>query len=295
MSVIVQRLKSNPIIIPEMDESIGTNINGPSLIKVPDWIKEPLGKYYLYFAHHSGKYIRLAYADYLEGPWRIYKPGTLKLEDSFCTSHIASPDIHIDNENKEVIMFYHGRPSTGDLNKSQTTKQAVSKDGINFSANPEVLGAAYWRCFHWNGFYYAVTMSGILYRSDRLKGKFEKGPDIFEKIDIRQRHMAVKVVEDTLYIFYSIKEDTPEHIVVSRLRLSTDWTKWRVESYESVLEPETDYEGAGFPLGKSESGAIHHKVRQLRDPGIYDEDDKTYLFYSIAGESGIAAARIISI
>src|SRR5437016_6077328 len=76
---VVRRLAGNPIITPATDSSIGSNINGPSLIRAPKWLEHPLGKYYLYFADHRGKYIRLAYADHLEGPWRIYKPGTLQL------------------------------------------------------------------------------------------------------------------------------------------------------------------------------------------------------------------------
>ena len=53
-----------PIIIPSMLKgNDGDNINGPSLIKVPGWVENPLGKYYLYFANHDGKYIRLAYSD----------------------------------------------------------------------------------------------------------------------------------------------------------------------------------------------------------------------------------------
>ena len=75
----IKRLAHGPIIYPELDASIGTNINGPSLIRVPDWLPDRLGTYYLYFGHHQGKYIRLAYADRLEGPWTIYKPGTLQL------------------------------------------------------------------------------------------------------------------------------------------------------------------------------------------------------------------------
>jgi hypothetical protein len=42
---------------------MGDNINGPAAIRVPEWIENPLGNYYLYFAHHQGTYIRLAYAD----------------------------------------------------------------------------------------------------------------------------------------------------------------------------------------------------------------------------------------
>ncbi|MEM7361206.1 MAG: hypothetical protein AAF431_19135 [Pseudomonadota bacterium] len=66
--------------IAEQEGSV--NINGPAVIKVPDWIENPLGEYYLYFAHHKGDYIRLAYADQPAGPWQIYEPGVLSLVDS---------------------------------------------------------------------------------------------------------------------------------------------------------------------------------------------------------------------
>ncbi len=82
-SVKVTRLLDRPIISPDTDPSIGSNIQGPSLIKVPDWVSDPLGKYYLYFADHKGQYIRLAYADEVTGPWKIHVPGSLRIEESF--------------------------------------------------------------------------------------------------------------------------------------------------------------------------------------------------------------------
>ena len=33
-------------------------------------------------------------------------------------------------------------------------------------------------------------------------------------------------------------------------------------------------------------------VRQLRDPAIYEEDGSVYLLYSVAGEDGIAIAKL---
>jgi hypothetical protein len=94
----IARLPGNPIIRPHMDARMGTNINGPSLIRVPHWIDDPLGTYYLYFADHKGHYIRLAYADRLEGPWRMYEPGTLQLAQSHflttpprCATRAAAP------------------------------------------------------------------------------------------------------------------------------------------------------------------------------------------------------------
>src|SRR5687767_15557512 len=89
----IRRFPENPIIRPNMDARMGDNINGPSLIRVPDWVERPLGRYYLYFGHHDGRYIRLAYADDLHGPWQTHKPGVLPLAASHFAGHIASPDV----------------------------------------------------------------------------------------------------------------------------------------------------------------------------------------------------------
>jgi len=65
------RLPTNPLVTQQHDDSLGNNnINGPSLIRVPSWLPNPLGSLYLYFANHQGKSIRLAYADDIEGPWQ---------------------------------------------------------------------------------------------------------------------------------------------------------------------------------------------------------------------------------
>ena len=82
MKIKITRFVDEPIIPPFLDQEIGSNINGPSLIRAPDWI-EGLGKYYLYFADHKGDNIKLAYSDKLEGPWKILSGGTLKLENSY--------------------------------------------------------------------------------------------------------------------------------------------------------------------------------------------------------------------
>ena len=43
-SVHNDRHGDGPNIRPSMDNSMGSNIYGPSLIKVPDWIENPLGQ-----------------------------------------------------------------------------------------------------------------------------------------------------------------------------------------------------------------------------------------------------------
>ncbi len=300
-----KRLSSNPIITPALDESIGTNINGPSLLRVPDWLPNPLGRYYLYFAHHQGESIRLAYANELAGPWTVYSPGTLRLELTPCYHHIASPDMHIDEENRRILMYYHGpsvRREELDTDplirrypflEGQRSLLAISDDGLNFTSDSEILGPSYLRVFRYPdtaaGWHYALAMPGILFRSRDGRTNFEPGPVLFSH---DQRHTALLLRDDILYVFYSRAGDCPEHILCSTVDLRPDWKEWKASAPFSILEPETDYEGVNLPLEPSQRGAIHEPARQLRDPGIYQEDGQIYLLYSVAGESGIALAEL---
>ena len=281
----IERLPDNPIIRPHMDARMGDNVNGPSLVRVPEWLPDPLGRYYLYFGHHRGEYIRLAFSDRLSGPWTTYEPGVLDLKDAYTTGHLASPDVHVDDRNREFRMYYHG-PVPG---HGQQSKIALSADGIHFTAYPENLGNSYFRVFRWRGATYALGMPGIFYRSSDGLKDFEEGPVLFSE---DQRHTALKLDGDTLSVFYSNAHDCPERILRSRVGLTPDWMNWQASGAEVILEPETDYEGADLPLEPSRRGWSPERVRQLRDPGIYREDADTYLLYSVAGEYGIAIAKI---
>ena len=285
----VRRLPENPIIRPHMDDEMGGNINGPSLIRVPDWIENPLGQYYLYFGHHKGRYIRLAFADDISGPWRIHSPGVLSLEDSYFAGHIASPDVHVDAENRQIRMYFHGVDLTAGDSRRQQTRVALSENGLDFAVRPEILGNPYFRVFQWRGDHYAIGMPGVFYRSsDGLSG-FEQGPTLFSP-DIR--HCAVIVDDDSLLLFYTNVGTTPERILLSTIELTSNWRNWRESKPAVVLEPEMDWEGSDEPLLPSVRGLVHGTVRQLRDPAIFTEDGQTYLLYSAAGESGIAIAEL---
>ena len=50
------RFSQNPIIHAELDEDLGRNINGPSLVRVPERVLQPLGRYCPYFAHYHGTF-----------------------------------------------------------------------------------------------------------------------------------------------------------------------------------------------------------------------------------------------
>ena len=279
------RLFDRPIITPHMDDRIGENINGPSLVRVPDWVENPLGRYYLYFAHHRGKYIRLAYADALAGPWHPYEPGTLPLEESFYSGHVASPDVHVDDARREIRMYYHGHTPR----EPQTSRVALSTDGIRFTARPEILGPSYFRVWRSDSWWYAIGMPGRLFRSRDGLTDFEEGPTLFTP---DMRHTAVLVRGHTLHVFYSNVGDAPERILHSTIDLRRDWRDWTATPPETVLAPERDYEGADLPLEPSVRGWAPRRVRQLRDPAIFCEGEDVYLLYSVAGEHGIAIARL---
>jgi hypothetical protein len=180
----VERLPNNPIIhpgLPGVEPERGFhNINGPSLIRVPGWVEQPLGKYYLYFAHHSGT-------------------------------------------------------------------------GLH---------------------------------------AFEPGPRYLPGV----RHTAVWIDREVkrLYVFHSLVgiKNVPEHLHVSSVDLRVPWTEWKFSEPRSLLKPELDWEGANLPVKTSSYGAAREPVHELRDPAIYEEDGRLYLLYSVAGEKGIAIARL---
>ena len=316
VDVRVERLLDAPIIDASTDPSIGTNIQGPSLIPAPDWLEAPLGRYYLYFADHKGGYIRLAYADALTGPWSVHAPGSLQLEESHfptvppevppamrdrlaartppgldplreaTTPHIASPDVHVDDAARRIVMYFHGLEGPG----LQVSRVATSRDGIRFEARPEILGRSYMRVFRHRGMTYAMAMPGSFYRSRDGMAEFEEGPLLF---NADMRHAALLKRGRTLFVFWTQVGDAPERILLSLVDLSDDWTRWKEARSKEVLRPERDWEGAGAPVEPSVRGPVSGRVNQLRDPAIHVEGDRTFLLYAIAGESGIAIAEVL--
>jgi hypothetical protein len=285
----VERIGSGPIITPHMDARMGDNINGPSLIRVPDWIDGALGRYYLYFAHHDGHYIRMAYADALQGPWRMHEQGVLPLTDSHFVGHIASPDVHVDHEQQRIRMYYHGADVSTTQEGRQWTRVALSADGLHFDAREEELTRQYLRVVSHNDGYLGLAMPGIFYRSTDGISNFETGPTLFPE---NMRHSALMIRDGRLLVFFTQIGDTPERIKLSEIELHGDWQQWRASEPITVLAPERDYEGANCPLRASVRGLSTEPVNELRDPGLYEEDGVLYLLYSVAGEFGIALARV---
>jgi len=313
------RLMDEPIIRPHMDARMGDNINGPALVRMPDWAEARLGRYHLYFSDHKGKYIRLAFADELTGPWAMHEPGVLdlaqshfpaedppvppvedqpewaaKMQGGFLYAHIASPDVHVDDQARLFRMYYHGLLWNGD----QASRLAISKDGLSFTALEPLLGPPYFRCFPYCGHIYAIAWGGGLWRTPAWETPVEKGPqlvpfDAKEGIGEGFRHGETHLAGDTLNLLYTRMGDRPERILHATVDLAGDWLDWTATKPQVLLEPELPWEGADLPLQTSVMGGVDGPMRELRDPCVFiDDDGVAYLLYCGAGESGIGIARL---
>lgn len=313
---VAHRLVDNAIIHAKLDPSIGDNIQGPSLIRVPSWIAEPLGEYYLYFADHKGEYIRLAYADDLKGPWHIHAPGSLHLRDSCfptksipkpdgfsvsqsqfptkllhsreyeaSTPHIASPDVLINHDSETIFMLYHGLESYA----RQRTRLATSQDGISFQAEEPILCSTYLKVVPFKDKHLGMVMPGIVFKLESLRGPYEGGTQIFPP---EARHHALLVNQDRLFVFWTEVGEAPEHIKVTCITFSNDFSIKEINEMGSILKPETEWEGAFEPNEPSVRSVAYGRVNQLRDPCIYVEEQRVYMLYAGGGENAIGIAEL---
>jgi len=349
-SFIITRLNNGePIITEAMFDALGatdregTNINGASVIRVPDWIApenraDPNAVYYMYFAHHGGNYIRMAWAEDIEGPWHLYCVGAgvsvgdrgvldLGSDDRMdigngisVRGHIASPDVHVDDDKQRIVMYFHGPAYVDGASMGQESFVATSEFGLDFDGHvePVILGFFYFRVFKYNNNLYVVAKSGYLYKApdpndpwtppsgfdfhnrlwlERADTPFQTDIDNDANLADGQclRHNALRLVGDTLQVFYTRIGDTPERIMMSTIDLSVgDYDVWD-PTYppEEILQAELDWEGGNIPPSPSSSGAAPENVNQLRDPCIFkDIDGVLYLFYSGRGEDAIGIARL---
>jgi hypothetical protein len=318
------RMPHNPIITAAMlPGEDGGNINGPSMIRVPDWVPNPLGRYYLYFAHHNGKYIRLAYADRSEGPWKIHPGGVLNIRDQKAvTGHVASPDVVVDRPAHRVYLFYHGKTGVpaserDDEESGQQSSVAVSEDGIHFTRRDVVVGPAYLRVFQHRNTWYAVTGRGALLKAASPGARFQPvgqliGPEIPASLDpalrgepgaksdrpargadrYSVRHSGTDMVGDRLTIYFTCVGHRPERILATFVDLEGAPETWRARGSVEVLRPEEIWEGAHLSLRYSQGGISHAPENGIRDPAVFRENGRAWLLYSTAGEHGIGIAEL---
>ncbi len=203
--------------------------------------------------------------------------------------HIASPDVHVDAEQQQIRLYFHQPAPVAQREMGQLSYLALARDGLDFSVQNEVLGRFYFRVFVHGDWHYAFA-KGISYRSRDGLTDFVEGPVHLPHC----RHTALWVEGDRLHLLYSRTEDRPESLLYTHADLRGDWRQWTFAEPELLLAPELEWEGADCPLETSRPGRAKRRLNELRDPGVYEEDGQLYLLYSVAGESGIAIARLLS-
>ena len=91
---------------------------------------------------------------------------------------------------------------------------------------------------------------------------------------------------------YSRVGDKPEHILCSTIDITDTWDTWHASPPISILLPELDWEGGNLAHSSSVRGEVEKTVRQLRDPYLYEENGKVYLFYTGGGERAIGIIEL---
>lgn len=329
--IALRRFSDNPLVGPSSFAPNNThvradrvrNINFPSVIRAPSWFSPRLGNYYMYFSDHHGLFVRLAYADRVEGPWKIYPHPTLTLAQVYAANNVTynesslsykaectSPDVHVDHQARVVRMYFKHRIPT--YHYAILSGVAVSHDGLGFAPRSGAIGLSYVRAFTWAGdrgnYTYMLDRHGNMMRSADGYGGWELGNGLVGKAFANQsmikggdqytgrvRHVGVSVAGHMLNVFGSRVGDAPERILWASMDLRCTLADWStcapvgpaVDAFRGV----TAYEGAQYPVVPSRQGdAID--VNQLRDPFPFADDGKCFIFYTIAGESGIAGGRI---
>ena len=288
---------------------IGNNINGPSLIKAPNWLPNCLGRYYLYFGHHFGQNIRMAFSNNLTGPWNIYKGGVLHLKETPFTHerpnakqpqwateegvdglypHIASPDVHINTREKSLEMFFHGLDHDGE----QRSLRALSNDGLTWWVQSQRIKQTYLRVFRYKNKKYALGWGGQILRQNS-DGTFELGPWSFG--DKGHRHASALVQGDKLHVVWTRIGDAPEQILYSTIDISLSWRDWCATEGQVILKPKFDWEGANLPISNSTVGGLTKQEHALRDPFLFEQNEEIYMLYAGGGETCIGIAKLSSI
>jgi hypothetical protein len=224
-------------------------------------------------------------------------------------THVASPEILVDGDGRRMVMWFHGwwtdrQPWPSNVAEApawarrngyaQFTQSAVSRDGLHFEVQPPITRVSYLRAFRVGGYTYAMARLGLLARSRDPLASFETGPNPFAGGPYagRVRHVALLVRGQTLFVWFTGIGDAPERILLSTIDLAGDWRTWKASPPVDVLRPATSYECPGLPNVPSAPGEIFGPAQQMRDPAVFEEGGKTFLFYTVCGEQGIAAAEV---
>ena len=171
-------------------------------MRVPAWIPaarrvHPEAVYYMYFGHHRGKYIRMAWARRIEGPWTLHRMGpdvppgergVLDLGDRDVPigngivltqkrrAVISAPEVLVDDEERRIVLYVQAHKNIevdGTRVKTPGGLVATSPYGLDFNPGahtgygiePVILGPDYVSTFVFDDELYGVGNGGVIYRA----------------------------------------------------------------------------------------------------------------------------------
>lgn len=279
------------------------SICNPCLIKTPSWIKNKLGKYYLYFADHRGKFIKLLYSNHLDRDWKFLNKKILNINSISkldAHNHIASPEIYINNKEKKIYMFTHSHSRS---KVGQWTYLSLSKDGINFSRKfNKPLAPFYFRFFNHKKYYYGIVKGGDLWRSKNIDAVYKKCQNLLTQKKTKTtlhnkngsiRHLSILKKKNYLHCVFSKIGDKPEKIYYTKVFLSKNYLNWKFKKIKEILRPTFPYEGSNLKLKRSKPGDAPEPENALRDPYLFIDGKKTYMIYCVKGEKNFALCQIL--
>lgn len=281
------------------------NVNGPSVVRAPQWLPDRPGEYLLYFAHHLGTHVRMAWADEIIGPWTVHDGGVLHVDETPSQDtfpHLASPDVHVLDDERRLRMYFHapvGETIGAHLpcwdtypTGRQKTLVAESADGRSFTViDQPAIAPSYLRMVRWRDAWIGMAMPTQLVRSRDGVHDVEYGPSLLADDEIR--HCALLVDGDALRLWWTRAGDAPELILSATVDLTGDWSDWRAGDPVEVLRPQETWEGADVAIAPSLRGPGGAREHALRDPYVFtDTDGSRWLFYSGAGEFALGVTRL---
>ena len=113
--------------------------------------------FYLYYAAHRGKCIKMAWAQFLEGPWHDYnnptfahgcgvmplpkrrKRGRGQRQGTFGWDHVSAPHVLYNAKHRRFVMFFHGRHGGRGGHSSFI---ATSQNGFDFSGTFDLVDSS---------------------------------------------------------------------------------------------------------------------------------------------------------
>ena len=116
--------------------------------------------------------------------------------------------------------------------------------------------------------------------------------EIWHNLEGSVRHVALYKRYQTLYIFFTRIGDSPEKILCGTINISVPQEDWKVSNIFTVAKPEMQYEGVNIKMKPSKAGASEIEENGLRDPFIFEDNNKLYMFYCVKGEFGIALSEL---